>query len=164
MGFSFGGGQIEYKNSNVRVSDHSFILDIQGGIALQNSVIGLEFNDQIIKDDEKHQESEDIYNLLCFLNLFPFHNSPFYITCGAGIGEHEKKTRYYYEDYDDKGRVGFLGCGYEFQVNRAFLAPEFRYYKGDLSEEDYGIAEIRLSLHAYFNCKRSVNRIFTGEK
>lgn len=164
LGTSLGYGSINYEHKDIRASEDSFAFGLQAGYAITpNIIVGLEANGWTIEafnnyvcyyyyyyDYDEPSKGESISNISMFLDVFPFNNSPFYITGGVGKGYYEKYGRYDY--YEDEGPTWFLGCGYEFPItNSITYAPQFRYSKGNFHYGDYNVAELSIALHLYFN-------------
>jgi hypothetical protein len=178
LGATMGYGSARYILNNKDVSDSSFAFGFHGGYAItRNIVFGLEINSWMIEqyngnytdsahwydyiffdpdgddyylfhDYHESTKGESIDNVSLFLNVFPFHNSPFYLTGGAGKGFYEKIAGN--KKYEDDGRAWFLGCGYEFPVDKNMtMGPQFRYSRGRFSNGNYSIAEVSLAFHWY---------------
>jgi hypothetical protein len=164
LGTSLGYGALKYEYKGISTSEETFALGLHAGYAITPKIIaGLEANGWTIEAfnntgfcynycyyDDEPSRGESISNVSMFLNVFPFDNSPFYITGGLGKVYYNKYDRY--ENYEDEGAAWFLGCGYELPVTRTVTyAPQFRYGKGNLHHGDYSVAEFSIALRLFLN-------------
>jgi hypothetical protein len=146
---SLGYAITEHKYQNIVDSDDGLSFGLQAGLVNKDVTFGVELEITNLNKYDETPQGESTDNLLCFLNVSPFRNNPFYITGGGGIGFYHNNIA---DDHnDDTGTIWFLGCGYEFMTNeKSAWGPQLRYYKGNFANVEYSVVEMSLKFHLYF--------------
>ena len=135
--------------SSQRGSRSALAMGLRAGYRVTpRTVVGLELSGWTLQayDFNNPDRGESIGNASAYMDYWPLHALPLYLTLGGG------GTSYVNNDPlavpgRGKGYSWFLGGGYEYPVSaKVALVPQLRYSQGNFSGGDFRAYEISLGL------------------